>query len=406
MNFNTSAGSTLVGLYLFSVPAFSYSEDLGLNKIPQILGVLVVVYALFNLIQVPLISKNRSVLFYFLFTLWSITTYAFAFYQSETGSLVTLLKVATITGGSAVLIKDGSDFRRTISIFFFSIFLTFLINRNDIMNLSQMNEITDNDRFEGTFANANTAALYCLGIIWVGFTLLLTGNFPVILRPLIIAGILLSVVIVIYSGSNKGLLGMGFFSAAVAWIMIQRYRFTRFKKFVFALVILGGTALIVNFIVTSPFFFRVQTMFTGDNESSVTRVFLFSEAIKVWSSSLKNILIGIGFDNFRFYNQLRDYSHSTITETLACTGLIGFVLYFSSFLCLFLTYLRSFNKQISGLKTTVILVFCFLCLILFFNSAAVMLDDRLFWPLLGVISGYGVVLGKQDECGRVLIAEH
>ena len=41
----------IVGIYLFSVPAFAYSESLGLSIIPQVLGALLVTYAIFDVVR-------------------------------------------------------------------------------------------------------------------------------------------------------------------------------------------------------------------------------------------------------------------------------------------------------------------------------------------------------------------
>jgi O-antigen ligase len=392
MEKKASLGSYLVGLYLFSVPVFSYSDELGLNKIPQVFGALVAICAIYSLIKVPVVYSNRSMLFYALFAIWSITSFVFARYQSETESLVTLLKVAIISISAAILIRSRSDFFCSITLFFISIFVTLLLNYDNIMYLSQQVEISDEDRFAGTFANANTVAMYCLSIIWAGCTLLLFKKTVAVFRLIILSGIVLAGVFVIYSGSNKGLLGICFFLVVIAWILIRKYGSTNLGKILIGLTVAGGVFYILNVIITSPFFFRVQTMFQGENDSSLTRVFLFMEALKVWSSSLKTLIIGVGMDNFRYYSQLSDYSHSTITEALAGTGLVGFGLYFLSFLTLFFSYIKALANLTSDSKNLIILVLSFLFLVLFFNAAAVMYDDRLFWPLIGVISAYGAII--------------
>jgi hypothetical protein len=403
MNRKASFGSYLVGLYLFSVPVFSYSGDLGLNKIPQIVGAFVLIYALYTLIRTPWIYRNNPIFLYFLFTIWSLTTYVFAEFQSQTESIFSLLKVAFISISVTILIKEQSDFICALSFFFISVFITFWLNYNEIMSFSQLTDITEEDRFAGTFSNANTASLYSLGIIWAGFILLFIRHIPAVFRFIIYTGIGIGYVIILYTGSNKGLLGIIFLTIIIAWILVRRYGSTRSGKAIIALLVIGGIYIILGIIFNSPFFFRVQTMFSGENDSAIKRVFIFLEAISVWTSSIKNLLVGVGLDNFRFYSLLNDYSHSTISESLACTGLVGFGLYFSSFLSIFSTYLSVFRKYMSDSRNIIILIFSFLILELFFNSAAVMYSDRLFWPLLGVISAFGVFINVNDKNIEVVV---
>jgi O-antigen ligase len=105
--------------------------------------------------------------------------------------------------------------------------------------------------------------------------------------------------------------------------------------------------------------------------------------------------MGIGINNFKFYNDYFAYSHSTISETLVSTGIIGFVLYFAGFLVSFADYYKLYKKHNSNYQTVVLLNLFMLFLTLFLNSTAVMFDDRLFMPFLGIISAFGLILKKE-----------
>ena len=390
-NSKPTFGSFLVGLYLLSVPVFSYSGELGLNRIPQIVGTLLVLYAFYYLIKTGELKKNKSLLLYSLFAVWSIASFAFAEYQSETEGLLTLIKVAIITSSAAILITNQSDFFVSLAVFFISIFITITLNFKDIIIISNLDEITDSSRFSGTFANANTAALYCLAIIWTGFILLFMQSRNFFFNIIIFAGIILAGSIIIYSGSRKGLLGLGFFSIGLAWFLIKKYSYKILHKFFMLLVVLGSIFAVFYIIYTSPFFYRVQTMFLGESSYEV-RVYLFTKAINLWTSSFKNLIIGVGTDNFRFYNDLQAYSHSSISETLVNSGIIGFGLYFASIFSIISIYINSFRKAFSDEKISITLVLIFILLFLFFNASSVMVSDNLFWPLIGIISSYGVII--------------
>lgn len=401
MERRSSFGAYLIGIYLFSVPVFAYSGKLGLNVIPQIIGVFLTCYAFYDLTKVRQFPKNRALILYFLFTIWSITCYFFAEYQFETETLFTLIKVTIITLSVASLIKNQSDFYISLSIFFISVFMAVILNIKDILAISNLNEITDNERFAGTFANANTAALYCLAIIWTGFLLLFKQNQSFFFKVLILAGLTLAGLLIIYSGSRKGLLGLGLFSVGLGYFIIKMYGNTALRKIFFIIVVLAGLVTTFLLIYTSPFFYRVLTIFKHE-ASSDERIYLFTKAINLWSSSLKYFIFGVGVDNFQFYNELKVYSHSTISETLVCTGIVGFGLYFASLFSIFSTYLKVFRKIIYDEKISIIFVLIFLILLLFFNSTAVMLSDRLFWPMLGIISSHGILIDwtiQNEEVG-------
>lgn len=60
----------------------------------------------------------------------------------------------------------------------------------------------------------------------------------------------------------------------------------------------------------------------------------------------KNPLIGVGFNNYREITIFQTYSHSTYAESLACTGIVGSILYFIPYLIIFYKY--------KGLVTSII----------------------------------------------------
>ena len=394
-NTNFTFQGFIVGAYLFSVPVFSYTSKLGLNNIPQYIGILITIYAFYYFLKTRSLNKNSFLLFYLIFTIWSIVSYTYADNHSQPEALKTLIKVTIITISAGLLIKHKSDFILCLSFFFISIFLAVWLNLDDILNLKNSYFLTDEERFAGTFANANTAAMYGIAIIWTGMFLLFNEKKNILIKFIIIVGIIVAGFLIIYSGSRKGLIGLGFLTISMAWIFIKKHGYTLFRKFTLTVISLAVVSAIFIIIYTSPFFSRIETMFQGES-SFDTRLYLLKEALYVWKSSLKNTIIGIGIDNFRFYNTMMTYSHSTVSEILVSTGIIGFILYFSCFIIIFSIFGNLYKILEQGEKIIILIIFVFLILVLFFNSAAVMYDDRLYLPLLGVISSYGLVLKSSD----------
>jgi hypothetical protein len=388
-----------VGIYLFSVPVFSFSGELGLNAIPQLIGAALVLYALADIVLTGEIRRNVPLMLYMLFALWSIVPGVFGDYTNETGHMNTLLKVMMITAAVSVLVKHKTDFIISLGLFFASIFITIWLNLDDLMMLRTSAEITGTDRFAGTFANANTAAMFAMTIIWSGFTLLMISRKSALTTPFIILGILLAIMLVIYSGSKKGYLGLALFGLLAAWLVIRKPRKSFMGRIATYFAVAAALSGVMYVLYTSPFFYRVQTMF-DEQYSTDSRMYLFQRALFVWGSSPKNFLMGVGLGNFQFYNYLHVYSHSTVAETLACTGLTGFLLYFSSLGSMFILYGKALRVLPPDNRTQVWLVFIMLVLILFFNVTAVLYSSRIFWPLLGIISARGVTLLQTDAPDR------
>lgn len=389
-----TVGGFLAGIYLFSVPILSYSESLGLFMIPQYIGFLLVLYAVYDLFKSKQFTRSRFALFYVLFTIFSIISYLYSEHKEQTEPILTLVKVMIITVSITQLIKNRMDYSLCLFIFFISIFIALYLNYGEILRMRSSDSFSEEERFAGSFANANTAALYCLAVFWAGFTWLFYVRGKSLLKIIIIPGLLLALLVTLYSGSRKGLLGLGLISVGVAWVTLKLFGTTHFRRVLIGLCILAAMAFLFKFLYHSPFFYRLQGMFEGESSSNV-RSELFRQAIAIWSGSLKNLVMGIGINNFKFYNDYFAYSHSTISETLVSTGIIGFVLYFAGFLVSFADYHKLYKMHNSNYQTVVLLNLFMLFLTLFFNSTAVMFDDRLFMPFLGIISAFGLILKKE-----------
>lgn len=249
-----SFGSFLVGIYLFSVPVLSYTAKFGLMVVPQIVGALITLLAIYELLNTRTFNKNISLILYFLFTVWSVISYPYSEYQFNNEQLFTLIKVTIITVSAAYIIRNQTEFLFSLSIFFLSIFLTFSLNLEDILKLGNYNSLGATDRFAGTFANANTAALYSLAIIWVGFMLMFIKNPNFIIKLIIIAGIILAGFVVVLSGSRKGLLGLGFMTVAIAWVPVKKFGSTYFRKTLIAIILLVLIWSVFLIIYKSPYF--------------------------------------------------------------------------------------------------------------------------------------------------------
>jgi O-antigen ligase len=392
----TSLGSFLVGAYLFSVPTFAYSADLGLNLFPQVLGLVVIFYASLDFFQTRQINIPYEIYLYALFVFWLTYTYFLAGEFQNFDSLFTSIKVGLITLGITQLIKSDADFYNAILIYGLSIPFVACLNYETIIYLSVAEKITGLNRFEGTLSNANNAAMYAITVVWIFFVLLLRRKINLVFKLFFIAFIGIAFFILFFSGSKKGFIGIALFVILEAWLFIQKYKSSFIKLTITIIMSIGLIAATVYFIYSSPFFYRLLKMLQGtDISSSSDRLYLFKSAINLWINSIHNLFLGIGHGNFQYHNILGLYSHSTISEILVSSGIIGFFIYFGSLVILLKNlYIQSklafMTTNFQPLFSCVIFILIFLS----FNATAVLYSDRGMWPLIGVIASYSLVIKK------------
>ena len=399
----TTFRAYLVGAYLFSVPAFAYSESLGLLMIPQVTGAILVAYALLDILKDFHFRIPYEIGLYGLMGLSAVLTFFLGPSVSEWGtlSLGTLIKVVIATLACAQLIKDENDFYTAMKIFVFSILVVFYQNIGDLQYLRIADKIPEMDRFAGTFTDPNTAAIFSLTVIWVSILLLLHSRKGFFRWIWLSIPIVISLIIIYYSGSKKGLMGLGLFVLFLTRLLYTGQRSSFYKK---SMVLLISSALIIiagYFIYVSPFFFRIQQLIYGGSAGDVNRYYLVSDAIHVWLRNWKTFFIGVGYDNFRFVSDLQSNSHSTPLELLACNGIIGCSLFMGFLFLLFrkfvLLYRQAMNPE---LKRIFISIIIFLFIYSFFMLTHVLHASRELLPILGGLAAFGqyhVRLLKQGQ---------
>ncbi|UCE40565.1 MAG: O-antigen ligase family protein [Candidatus Aminicenantes bacterium] len=395
-------GAYLVGAYLFCVPAFGYSESLGLLIIPQIIGILLVAYAIADILIRQSIKIPIEIRLYGLMGLWAVITFYFAASGGEWAPLITMVKVVIATLACAQLIKSDADFFIALKIFVFSILLIYIQNRGDLLLLRVSDTLTEDDRFAGTLSNANVAAIFSLTVFWACVFLLLKSGKRFFSWVFYLFPMGISLLIIYYSGSKKGLFGIGLFVLFLTRLLYMRQHSSVFRK---VLIILVSVSLIIiggYYIYTSPFFSRIERLFQDMPGTDINRLTLAFEAVDVWLMNLKTFFIGVGYDNFRYFSILQAYSHSTPLELLACNGIIGFSL-FAGFLYLLIRKFIFLHRRAVSQETKSVFfsILAFLFIYVFFIMAAVLHDSRELLPLLGGLAALGQYRLGLLEQGRV-----
>lgn len=163
---------------------------------------------------------------------------------------------------------------------------------------------------------------------------------------------------IIQTGSKKGLLsGIILF---ILWLHIIRKNdmayMTKIKKIVIniTMVFLTSASIfyILYYFVNTASWHRLELIFSST--STLSRISYYDEALEFF---LDSPIMGIGFAQFILNSKLGRYSHSTYAEVVACTGIIGTIIYFYPiFMCGKNLWLKSKNNDYQS--TMLMVLYC------------------------------------------------
>ncbi len=141
--------------------------------------------------------------------------------------------------------------------------------------------------------------------------------------------------VIIQTASRKNVACLAIF--IIVWFvrMIQSLNITKgksstkdFIRLCVLVVVIICVIVVVYTQMSSSAVFEKFTKTASSGEGLSSRIFLYKEA---WKLFCTHPIIGVGFDQYRFYSSIGKYSHSVYAEILSCTGLIGVVLFFRPF---------------------------------------------------------------------------
>ncbi len=243
--------------------------------------------------------------------------------------------------------------------------------------------------------NPNTLGIIMvIGIFCLLFNL--DSSSPISLM-FMICELFLFLYVVILTGSRKSLISA--IIVIVLWIVFVRKSFWsnskkisiggRIAVLLFSLI---GAFLIYKFASNSYILLRLGKLFESGDD---TRVSMYLAAFELFKMSP---FVGVGLDNYRTLTIFSTYSHSTYAEVLACTGIIGTILYFIPY-CLIAAKIKKLvrcsNTQISSnAKLLGILFF----MLLFLGTGVIHFYDVNSYLSLGFIIAYCNLNFKVSSC--------
>jgi O-antigen ligase len=241
-------------------------------------------------------------------------------------------------------------------------------------------------------------AAFFIQIVWIrrlsGFSHQFKKNsikYSIILGLLALIGITLLTILV--SGSRKSLLASLVVLVLGIVLFPKKGGLTRLFSILGMGLLIIGTAWIGEQLIDDFYIFsRFQNFFT--ESSNTSRVNMIQEGFKLVG---KSPFMGIGFANYTYVASFNTYSHNTIAEALATTGVVGTTIYLLTYVTIGLKLLKLRNQKESyefatnGLVLLGTLVFISIGVIHFYE----ILSALLFTYLIAGISLYQMLDKKR-----------
>jgi O-antigen ligase len=198
----------------------------------------------------------------------------------------------------------------------------------------------DSWRLTSFTANPNYAGFLCLyGLFGLAYFLWYRKRQGLTFWPLLALPFI--VITLVLSGSRKSLASFGVF--ALMWALLAYGRAKAFKARSVLVLVAVAAALYVSgrFVVEKTHAGERFRRSAATPSLDVSRFELYQEG---WTMFLQSPVRGVGLGNFVTRSSGAAYAHSDSIEVLATTGFVGFVLYFSIYLVLWLR-LRRIRKE-------------------------------------------------------------
>ena len=382
-------------LYLIAYIVFNASSDFN-DKIRSLSTFLLFGFGFLLCI----IRKNKArvlkgyTVWYFIFSLFGLIS---AIWAVDSGHVVSLfsafMRLVIISHFLRVRVDKPEDVNRLFTIYILmTVFFGTFALRKSIEHFGIGSFYLERlGLYDGI--NPNTIAISLIFSIVLLIYFYNTVRIPRERMAIILVIVYLSVLLII-TGSKKGILGLVF-----GVLLYKILSSTLKRKIKYILISLIVLIILWQCVMNIPFLYdavgyRLESMFavfgTGIVDGSTeNRLLLIKNAIEVWSN---HILFGIGLNNFSVVQTVGGsgyYAHNNYFELLADLGIIGFLIYYIYPLKLVLTETRQ-NKTRVCLKTIIIVI-------LFLDMAMVSYQEiQVQFPIML----FGIVIALENNMRR------
>jgi O-antigen ligase len=253
----------------------------------------------------------------------------------------------------------------------------------------------DSWRLTSFTANPNYAGFLCLyGLFGVAYFLWNRKKQGLVFWPLLVLPFIAATLVL--SGSRKSLASFGVFALMWALLAYGRAHASKVRSVLVLLVVAAALYGAGRFVVERTHVGERFRQASREPYLSTGRYDLYEEA---WTMFLESPVQGVGLGNFGTHSSLAAYAHSDSMEVLATTGFVGFGLYFSIYLVLWLRWRRILKKRndptsryMAGLHQATIIT------LLVLGLGAPNFLDPLHLYILGLMVGHALAM-EQDLRG-------
>ncbi len=385
-------------LFVLSIPTMSYVSPL--NYVVILLGFILGVVFLVTVLlgRYPITVPREFVIYLIWLSVCVASSIAAKDIDLTLAKLLTLCQIAVMF----LILFNVCLWNKNIAVVLYPFFLAVIVNIPIALYQYHTGHI---ERPVGLTHNANMLGLLMvLGLFAISFFYLtetyqkkVMRIFKYTLFPLFF---LISYVALL-SGSKKALGGVGFGVLGFIYAYSTKIR-SRFLKFTW-IPILGIilAVFLVNVLSQSLVEHRFETALDFFKEKGYKSSFTYDSTSLRYAYTIaglkmfkENPILGVGLNNFsknvKKYSPMlgihKTYAHNNYVEILACTGLLGFVTYFSMYLSIILRICQNLKNR-ADLETRryqalLLLVFGFL---LFFDAGAVTYYGKIPWIWFSII---------------------
>ncbi|HEX03529.1 MAG TPA: O-antigen ligase family protein [Bacteroidetes bacterium] len=149
------------------------------------------------------------------------------------------------------------------------------------------------------------------------------------IRTALIALMIFAGTTIIFTGSRKGMLGLGLaISLYYIFQIMRKGKRKRLKDFLLFTLLMMVVLTLIPIILNETLAGKRLQEFMTDPLSEQKRINMYLDG---WQMFLDNPIFGVGLGNYRLLSPYQSAAHSDYMEILTGTGIIGFVLYFSMY---------------------------------------------------------------------------
>lgn len=263
------------------------------------------------------------------------------------------------------------------------------------------------NRLAGSLGNANLYAL-ALVLSYVYALNRIIASRSIIIKLFFLASIPFILYFIAETGSRKGIVAVVLFAF---FAMFLHYNIIIKQSIVIGMAILF--VFIALIAMSSYYFFQSKHINRLENAYSVIESGNVSKAddslkgrLKLykygWNIAMEHPVQGVGLDNFRvampggYNSSKRTYSHSNMIELLASTGFIGFAIYYSIYVSIFMKLIKlrgRYSKAWSSESKEIYITTIALILLYFiYDFAMVSYSEKLSWIILSSIFSSTAIL--------------